>query len=201
MRVKAFDVIKLFAIFLVLWGHSIQCLLSSNYYDEPVYRTIYSFHMPLFMMISGYFSLSSLKLPPLEFLKKKFVQLILPVFSWVIVIGLFQFALNAFHEPSLFALHGTDAVTYIVKGFYAPYPLWFLKTCFICFLLAYCGSHLKINKYLWMIITLVISQRIPHFVNVSVLYPCFLIGIELRDNPKFYCNVCKQYPVWGGDFC
>lgn len=79
-RIKAFDVLKLFAIFLVLWGHCIQYFTSGNPIDKPVYVYIYSFHMPLFMMISGYFASSSISLPIKELLKKKTIQLLLPCF-------------------------------------------------------------------------------------------------------------------------
>ena len=198
VRIKAFDVLKLYAIFLVLWGHSIQFLLSSDFCDEPVYRIIYSFHMPLFMMISGYFSLSSMSLPPIDFLKKKFTQLILPACSWTIVLGI----IILLYKPHFFAFRSSlllvqikETVVYIIGGFYGTYPYWFLKTCFICYLLAYCGSHLRLNKYVWMCLTLIVSQFIPHFANVSVMYPCFIIGFELKDNQKFYIKICKHY-LW-----
>lgn len=55
-RVLYLDLLKCFAIFLVIWGHSIQYFKSTAYFDEPIYRIIYSFHMPLFMALSGYFS-------------------------------------------------------------------------------------------------------------------------------------------------
>ena len=55
-RLVSFDLLKLFAIYLVVLGHCVQHLLPSHSYDEPMYVYIYSFHMPLFMMISGYFS-------------------------------------------------------------------------------------------------------------------------------------------------
>lgn len=58
-RILAFDLLKLLAIYLVLVGHGTQHLLPSNPLDEPLYIYIYSFHMPLFMMLSGYFSYSS----------------------------------------------------------------------------------------------------------------------------------------------
>lgn len=51
------DMAKGLAIFLMLWGHCIQyCVAGSNvdFFENPVYMTIYSFHMPLFMLISGY---------------------------------------------------------------------------------------------------------------------------------------------------
>ena len=69
-RLRSFDILKLFAIFLVLWGHCIQYFLSSKPVDEPLYRTIYAFHMPLFMMISGYFAASSMHIRLNDFLKK-----------------------------------------------------------------------------------------------------------------------------------
>ena len=80
-RLRSFDILKLFTIFLVLWGHCIQYFLSSEPIDEPLYRTIYSFHMPLFMMISGYFAASSMHIRLIDFLKKKSVQLLLPCFT------------------------------------------------------------------------------------------------------------------------
>jgi len=50
------DTLKFFAIFLVLWGHSIQHFRGGNAYDNPMYVLIYLFYMPLFMIISGFFA-------------------------------------------------------------------------------------------------------------------------------------------------
>ena len=55
-RLLTFDAIKIFAIFLVIWGHCIGELSSCDVANRSMYRIIYSFHMPLFMMISGFFS-------------------------------------------------------------------------------------------------------------------------------------------------
>ena len=51
------DIIKGVAIFLMLWGHVIQyCVAKTNidFYENWVFKFIYSFHMPLFMLVSGY---------------------------------------------------------------------------------------------------------------------------------------------------
>ncbi|MBR2214347.1 MAG: hypothetical protein IJ849_01155, partial [Selenomonadaceae bacterium] len=50
------DIVKYVAIFCVLWGHIVQqtCMLQNPQVDY-VYRAIYTFHMPLFMGICGYF--------------------------------------------------------------------------------------------------------------------------------------------------
>lgn len=53
-RLASLDMLKGFAIFMVIAGHAVQYLISGDYYDKAVYRVIYSFHMPLFMAITGF---------------------------------------------------------------------------------------------------------------------------------------------------
>ena len=50
------DVVKGITIFLMLWTHCIQyCAMGSfDSFANPVYKAVYSFHMPLFMLVSGY---------------------------------------------------------------------------------------------------------------------------------------------------
>lgn len=50
------NIVKGVAIFLMLWGHCIQYTAKGSFsiWDDAVFKTIYSFHMPLFMLISGY---------------------------------------------------------------------------------------------------------------------------------------------------
>lgn len=50
------DVVKGIAIILMLWGHCIQYSAAEGFqaFDHGIYQFIYSFHMPLFMLISGY---------------------------------------------------------------------------------------------------------------------------------------------------
>ena len=76
-RVLYFDAIKLFAIVIVLYGHCVQHLIS-NGETTPIYIFIYSFHMPLFMIISGFFSHYVINLKLNDVIKKKSNQLILP---------------------------------------------------------------------------------------------------------------------------
>lgn len=82
-RNPGFDVVKLIAIFLVLWGHCVQSMLSSDPYKDMVYIYIYSFHMPLFMILSGYFSFNSLNSKiMLKGIINRFKQLIIPTLFW-----------------------------------------------------------------------------------------------------------------------
>ena len=52
-RFENIDFIKGVLIMLVVMGHIIQAL-DSNYEKNFIYFFIYSFHMPLFMSVSGY---------------------------------------------------------------------------------------------------------------------------------------------------
>ena len=85
-RIQWMDALKLFAIFLVLWGHAVQHLLSSEPATEPVYRFIYAFHMPLFMIISGFFGARLSEQSFVHGVIKRTRQLLLPsVFYGVIL--------------------------------------------------------------------------------------------------------------------
>lgn len=76
------DAIRGFAIILVVLGHVIQHL-DPNFFNNPLFNLIYSFHMPLFMFVSGYVAYFSLqKYSFFEILKKRFIGLIIPFLAW-----------------------------------------------------------------------------------------------------------------------
>lgn len=83
-RLVYLDLCKVLAMFLVVWGHAIQHFIygMEGFAHDAVWRSIQSFHMPLFMMIAGYFSSSSMKLSFWDIVMKKAKQLILPCVSW-----------------------------------------------------------------------------------------------------------------------
>lgn len=70
-RLLSFDLMKLFAIFFVIWGHCILWFLSSDSSENVISRVLNSFHVSLFMMISGFFSASSMQLKMFDFFVKK----------------------------------------------------------------------------------------------------------------------------------
>lgn len=53
-RIQWPDLLKAFAIILVVIGHVVSTY-DSRGYNAPIALWIYSFHMPLFMMLSGMF--------------------------------------------------------------------------------------------------------------------------------------------------
>ena len=167
-RIVAFDVLKCFAIFLVLWAHGIQHLTSADCIENPLYRVIYSFHMPLFMMVSGYFSVKSMRLGFREFAKKKLRQIVLPGFLWpwvYVIIGMIagEESVHLYSNPTRYI------------------PFWFLWALLICNLLAYAGHSIKYGR----ILTLLVSQVIP-FANVVFMYPAFIVGQLLYNNKEWF---------------
>ena len=78
-RIVYIDVVKFLAIWMVCIGHSYPMIDMS--YHSILYNCIYSFHMPLFMMLCGFFSLSSFDRPFVKFLKQKTIQLLFPVIT------------------------------------------------------------------------------------------------------------------------
>lgn len=108
-RIDYIDAVKCFAITLVVLGHVIQNILFRDTYESLyLYRFIYAFHMPLFMMVSGYFAHNYLTL------RKDCFRLLVPYVMWAVVTAI-QYR----------------SVTYLWKVFlYPDNGLWFLWVLF-----------------------------------------------------------------------
>ena len=115
-RLDYLDNLKGFLIICVVLGHVIQ--FSNLHFDEvPLFRLIYSFHMPLFMWVSGYVNYR--KKIELSVLKRRALQLVLPFVAWVTL-----------HAVAIMNLH------YWIDVFYDPtISVWFIWDLFliICF--------------------------------------------------------------------
>ena len=81
-RLHYIDNLKGVLILLVVLGHCIQCT-DLDFDHNAVFRYIYSFHMPLFMCVSGFVSYK----PDIKWqtVQKRFRQLIIPFLAWVAV--------------------------------------------------------------------------------------------------------------------
>lgn len=86
------DIIKGVAIFLVLWGHYIQYTSANqfDYFQNGVFKVIYSFHMPLFALISGYLCYGTVQRKKLkEIVYSRISGLLLPILVWGTIRWLF----------------------------------------------------------------------------------------------------------------
>lgn len=97
-RHQLLDVAKGIAILLVLVGHTIQYASGKSYsvagdfYENYLFKFIYGFHMPLFMIVSGYlFSFAVKKKSTKEIVISRLTSLLIPIFSFAFVVYCVKF--------------------------------------------------------------------------------------------------------------
>lgn len=81
-RLKSVDFARGIAIALVILGHSVQFIVDDPF-ENRLFNLIYSFHMSLFMFLSGFVSYN--KDNNIAFVHKRAYQLLLPFFFWPLV--------------------------------------------------------------------------------------------------------------------
>lgn len=98
VRYKSIDFLKGIAIMLVVLGHSILTT-NPDYINNRLWLYISSFHIPLFMFVSG---MVSFKVNSnFSDIKKRAYQLLIPFFMWPVVSGLIingSFTVNRWRE-------------------------------------------------------------------------------------------------------
>lgn len=170
------DTLKSLAILLVVFGHCIQYgagadnFLSDTYYGDTVFKIIYSFHMPLFMLISGYLFAGSIRRDERQ-LAKKFRSLVIPVFCWTVI----EFCYFRLRHMTHFDLW--DILNQYFQMFL--HHFWFLWAVFWC-----CVIVILVRKYLkdsiWAYIAiLLLTFFVSDSYNLSLykyVYPYFIIG-------------------------
>lgn len=170
------DIAKGIAIFLMLWGHCIQyCVAKSevDFFENVVFKTIYSFHMPLFMLISGYLFFTS-------FSKRDLKELL---------IHRTQTLLQPILLCSIFNFFVTEALTGIVSGdFYVILDgkwlqnlssLWFLWSVLAASLATAIICKKCKNILLQVVLLVVAVIFVAMFPNRDMniyMYPYFVIG-------------------------
>ena len=86
----AFGILSALAIVMVAAGH-----LGYNILTVGDLFPYYSFHVPLFMFISGYFYKKEEQQRPYFYIKKKACRLLVPYFIWNVIYGLIAWGLRA----------------------------------------------------------------------------------------------------------
>lgn len=174
------DVIKYATIFLVIWGHVVQqsCMLKDPNADY-IFRTIYTFHMPLFMGISGYFFANSLsKLENYhqylgDKIQQRIISLLLPMMSF----GVLKIIISGTY----------DVMSYLK----ATHGIWFLGDLAInSFIVVVLLTVLKSDIYgvKWMYLAggviFAMLPKIGYGGNGLWMYIFFLIGMFLFVNKE-----------------
>ena len=188
-RLAYLDIAKGIGIILVVIGHCIPDASSltgiSNPYFKLMHQIIYSFHMPLFFFIAGFFVNTqkfSVSSPYLQktylFIRKKFNRLIVPyLFVGLCYLPLklafSQFANRPYHINNLWK---------IIIGINPDGELWFLYSLFMINVLVAVVFKFKVS--LWKIMAALLAMLSPfcHIITNYLLY--FLIGMYIREKEE-----------------
>lgn len=186
------DILKGIAVFLVVLGHCVP-LDDATYGVNPLHKLIYSFHMPLFAIISGYFFTSSMRNYKHlgSFVIAKFPVLFFPwltfaIVSWVAKAS--QEGLNIFDFKEVFI--------------HFAYSYWFIPAIMLIMLLSWFWGRYAGKK--WGVITtfIIVLHLIPNisFIyevikikEVAYLFPFFVAGIGIKDKQDKLLTLYHKY--------
>ncbi|MEH6996375.1 acyltransferase family protein [Neobacillus drentensis] len=169
-RSKYFDNAKFILIFLVVFGHMISPYKDQDKVLFTLYTVIFLFHMPAFILISGYFAKGYRNK---GYLLKSVQKILIPYFIFQIIYSVVYFLVGKEKtlEFDLFQPH---------------WSLWFLLSLFFWNLLLYVFARLKWAGLLVAVLLGIAIGYFEHsgsFMSISrtfVFFPYFLLGFLLN---------------------
>lgn len=182
------DKLKGLGMILVLIGHT---SISSS-----LNKYIYTFHMPLFFFLSGYFFKNASDIKLITYIKYKFKKLCIPYFYWSIILFSIAFIEKKLGiNPNMDLKKNIIGVFYgnAIDGWLSMYngPLWFLLCLFVTEILFYIIQKFS-SKLAYSLIfsTLIayldykfISIRLPWSINLALTAVIFYeLGYMFRLN-------------------
>lgn len=200
----AFGILSALAIIMIVAGHAGYDILTVGGLFP-----YYSFHVPLFMFISGYFYRGEEEERPFLYLKKKARRLLLPYFIWNVVYGVIAWALRTFWGFGMG--EGISLKTLFLDPFLNGYQFiynyaaWFVPVLFLVEVMNLCMrivlKKLRLDsEWLILIGSLTVGIAVVQLAigghvwglyktpgRILFLYPCFQMGqfykkkLELRD--------------------
>lgn len=196
-RNEFLDIIKGIAIIFVIIGHCIQYGSGSQFYLQELYfsnslfKFIYSFHMPIFMIISGYLYYFTIKKYSTKtIIKSRANNLLIPIFTFTIIKYIIV-------KPYM----NNGYIAYVIQFlFNCVFNLWFLWAVLFCSLGVLVINKLYKDKIIIYCLIFIISFFVPDvfFLNLyKFMYPYFVAGYlinkynKTQDIKGIICN--KNY--------
>lgn len=177
-RLAYIDNTKGLAILLVVLGHIVQFIYApEDYQHNIVFRYIYSFHMPLFFILSGMLTNitppSSLRIV-YEKLRKRFIQLIVPFCTW----GIIRVIMSTDFPLYMMFLKPDRSLWFLWVLFFINVFYWL--TLFLCYK-AHLGNPLiaVLCGYFAIIALSLVVKGNFGADNVQLYFPFFVIGLIL----------------------
>lgn len=174
-RIAWVDQLRGFSIFLVVYGHNFPILE----------KYIYSFHMPLFLIASGFFFPDQ---PSINDVKSRFKSIIVPYFIWAVFLFSFWFLIGK--EVGVSADKNLSVWKNFIGIFYAQggmeymdwsVPMWFLPMIFLAFVFYSGLNSISRNVVLLSILSIglsvmgyLIDMNLPWSINVAMVSVLFI---------------------------
>ncbi|MGE6755384.1 acyltransferase family protein [Rossellomorea sp. NPDC071047] len=186
-----FDNAKFILIFLVVFGHLIRSYIESDPFILSLYKTIYTFHMPAFILVAGFFAKGFYKKGYIQKLAKK---LILPYIVFQLIYTVYYYFL---YQKSTFEIDPLNP----------HWSLWFLISLFCWNALLYVfikwfkfkpGLGLAIAFSIGLLVGF--ADVISNYLSLSrtfVFFPIFLMGYYLEKEHFEYFKTSKARIVAG----
>ncbi|KAB2337293.1 acyltransferase family protein [Cytobacillus depressus] len=177
-----FDNAKFILISLVVFGHFLQSFIADSKTIYTIYKVIYTFHMPAFILASGYFAKGFNKNGYVAKITRK---LILPYLIFQVIYSVFYYFLN---KESSFQ----------VDPLQPHWSLWFLISLFSWNLMLRLFTKYKpifsISAAFTIGILVGYFDWITNYLSLSrtfVFFPLFLIGYYIKREHFYYLNSAK----------
>lgn len=198
------DFIRGIAIIFVVMGHCIQYGSGANYQanagfvGNSLFKFIYSFHMPLFIIISGYlFSFTVKKYSLKCIMLNRIERLIVPILSFSVINYLLDIIVN-----------GKSIMAFSIKqlGIQTLDNMWFLWAVFYCSVIVCLINKFLEDKLIFYVFIYIITFIIPDDYGMRYykwMYLYFVIGYlfgKYRDtiSIKYMKNRLDLSPVLTG---
>lgn len=187
-RNRSIDIIKGIAIYCVLWGHCIQCMsVDADFFNLEAIRFIYSFHMPLFALISGYLFFRTSQRSGIAILKSRLISLGVPFFVWNLLLYIRKYVFDILTAHN-FEISIMEALHALVSG------LWFLKSLFIITvlvtLIVKCSKKYKYLCSFAVWISLILFNYV-FGDHTADLFPFFVLGYYVAEHKSIVKKIYK----------
>lgn len=111
-RIQKWDILKFALIFLVVLGHVTEFYVDDSYHIKALWCWIYSFHMPLFIFITGIFSKKNIN-------ERRYNNIISYLFIYIVTKVLLLFCSFAVGEDISFSLFTEDHIPWYALAVFA----------------------------------------------------------------------------------
>ena len=186
-RESYFDNAKFMLILLVVFGHFMQPYIGDNLLLEDLYYFVFTFHMPAFVLISGYFTKGFRRA---GYLKKLLKSIVFPYIIFEIIYAGFYYLIDSSQALKIDLLN-------------PEWSLWFLVSLFCWHLGLFIFTKLPASWSILLSFGISVAvgyiDSINHIMSLSrtfVFFPFFLVGHFLtKEHIRYVQEQCRKW--WG----